>query len=579
MRIEAVLITRPFTRGAFAACACWFALSACNSNRNGSPRAALAVPAKATPPTAPARTRSPLYQDHPLGNRFAYIPPQCYTATRDDAGHSVNPCYVCHTKGEPPNYVDDSDLQVTLKFPAGAADNPWSNSFAPAATRQPAVSDPELLAYVGASNYFAADGGIVLARTLAALPDAWDGQGDQRWDGFVPDAYFHFDAHGYDLRPDGSDSGWRAIAYRPLPGAFFPTNGSIGDVLMRLDAPLRQRADGRFDRAISELNFAIVEALIARHDIAIAPTDEVALNSDLDLDGQLGTAHQITFRDHGMHYVGKAASAKLEPGLYPLNTEFLHSLRYLDVQHGRVTMAPRMKELRYAKKARWLSPAELHAHADAEAVELAESATGALEPRWQFDRGVYNGQGWLLQAFIEDREGALRPQTYEESLFCVGCHGGIGVTTDSMFAFARKLTSPAGGYAHWTQHDLTGVQDAPAGDGDSEYVRYLTLNRAGDEFRDNAELSVRFFDVAGELQSARRQQLRRDVSTLLLPSPARALALDRAYRAVVLEQSFAKGRDAVLAGSHHVHTRVEPNTPTGLTPVTLDAPAPLARAR
>jgi hypothetical protein len=406
------------------------------------------------------------------------------------------------------------------------------------------------------------------------LPDAWDGQGDRHWDGFVPDAYFRFDASGYDLRPDGTDSGWRAIAYRPLPGAFFPSNGSIGDVLMRLDAPLRQRTDGSFDRQISDLNFAIVEALITRHDVAIAPTDEAALNSDLDLDGQLAIAHQITFRDHGMHYVGRATTAKLEPGLYPLNTEFLHSLRYLDVQHGRVTMAPRMKELRYAKKARWFSPAELHEHVDAEAVELAESATGALEIRWQFDRGVYNGQGWLLQAFIEDRDGALRPQTYEESVFCVGCHGGIGVTTDSMFAFARKLTAPAGGYVHWTQHDLTGVPDA-----NSEYARYLTLNRAGDEFRDNAEISARFFDTGGEVKGVRRQQLQRDVSTLLLPSPERALALDRAYRAVVLEQSFTKGRDAVLAASRHVHARIQPNAPTGLTLVTHGAPARLARAR
>jgi hypothetical protein len=42
---------------------------------------------------------------------------------------------------------------------------------------------------------------------------------------------------------------------------------------------------------------------------------------------------------------------------------------------------------------------------------------------------------------------------------------------------------------------------------------------------------------------------------LLLPSAARALDLDRAYMAIVREQSFVRGRDVVLAPSSHVHSR------------------------
>ncbi|MCB1756918.1 MAG: hypothetical protein KDJ38_15455, partial [Gammaproteobacteria bacterium] len=32
-------------------------------------------------------------------NDAAYIPPQCYTETRDDDGSSHNPCFTCHQAG------------------------------------------------------------------------------------------------------------------------------------------------------------------------------------------------------------------------------------------------------------------------------------------------------------------------------------------------------------------------------------------------------------------------------------------------------------------------------------------------
>ncbi|HEX5661054.1 MAG TPA: hypothetical protein VFX59_27870 [Polyangiales bacterium] len=44
----------------------------------------------------------------------------------------------------------------------------------------------------------------------------------------------------------------------------------------------------------------------------------------------------------------------------------------------------------------------------------------------------------------------------------------------------------------------------------------------------------------------------------------RALTLDRAYRAVVLEQSFVKGRDAVIAPSPRVHHLAPVDKPTGI---------------
>jgi hypothetical protein len=235
-----------------------------------------------------------------------------------------------------------------------------------------------------------------------------------------------------------------------------------------------------------------------------------------------------------------------------------------------------MKELRYAKKLRWFSYRDLEAHAQKEIVEQRESADGALEILWEHDHGIWNGQGWLLSGFIEDADGALRPETHEETVFCAGCHGDIGATSDSMFAFARKLREPDGGWFHWTQHGLDGLPEPKRPDGQFEYELYLKQNRAGDEFRDNDEISARFFE-RGKLRREAVRELRQNIAALLLPSAPRALALDRAYRAVVLEQSFAQGRDAVLAPSPRVYREAPVGQPTGIAKAVVGRFAHLAR--
>jgi hypothetical protein len=527
-------------------------------------------------------------QIRPLANPFAYIPAQCYTATKDlGAGAVHNPCYACHLHSTAPNYVNDADLQLAFTLPGASVVNAWRNLFVPPVTRAPRVTDAEVLAHVRASNYFDDRGEIALGRWLAALPKSWDGEGDGRWNGYRPDAWFRFDERGFDRGPDGRPTGWRAFAYAPFLG-FFPTNGSTDDVLIRLDPALQQDAFGRPDPRIYEVNLAIVEALIKRADVPIDPVDERAIGADLDLDGVLGQAARVAFRaDAGgrtpMHYVGRAGAAEragtfpLAPGLFPLGTEFLHSVRYLDVNpDGEITLAARMKELRYAKKVRWLSAGDLEAKAAAEVVEQAESATGVLEYLWQFDRGIYNGQGWLLQAFIEAADGSLRPQSYEESLSCVGCHGEIGATSDSMFAFARKLgpDAPVRGWFHWTQHGLRGLPEPRRRDGRFEYTMYLEANGAGDELRENREVTARFFDARGDLRTEALAALHRDVATLLLPSPARALDLDRASWALAREQSYSSGRDVVLAPAQNVHQRVTAGEKTGVLEALAGPEAP-----
>jgi hypothetical protein len=184
----------------------------------------------------------------PLANRFAYIPPQCYTATQDEGSNRVhNPCYACHVHSQTPNFVDDGDLQRSYLLPAAATVNPWRNLFQPPVQRAAPTSDTEVLAYIRRGNYFDEQGKIALARILKAvpLPAAWDGQHDGRWDGYVPDAWFRFDDRGFDHAPGGQPTGWRAFAYAPFPGGFFPTNGSMDDVLIRLPAAFREDAAGR----------------------------------------------------------------------------------------------------------------------------------------------------------------------------------------------------------------------------------------------------------------------------------------------------------------------------------------------
>ena len=67
----------------------------------------------------------------------------------------------------------------------------------------------------------------------------------------MPDVQFAFDDHGYDHHPDGTPTGWRAFAYYPFVGTFFPTNGSADDVLVRLDAALREDDAGQLRRRAS----------------------------------------------------------------------------------------------------------------------------------------------------------------------------------------------------------------------------------------------------------------------------------------------------------------------------------------
>ena len=542
---------------------------------------ALSVPAV----QASAGNSAPLAEPENLGrlylsNPAAVTPPQCYTKTENAQGPASNPCYVCHTDSRAPNFTNDVDLQLAYDFAAPARENRWHNLFKDRSGYLRSVSDDAILGYVRADNYRTPDGRIPLAHKLTReLPAHWDGNRNGRWDGYVPDAGFAFDAQGFDHDREGRPTGWRALAYTPFPGTFFPTNGSSDDVLIRLPTIYRTNEQGMYDAEVYRINLAIVESLIKRRDVVIEAVDETALRVDLDKNGELTTARRITFdwaplQQRFMSYVGAARSAQqageapLSAGSFPLGTEFLHSVRYLDVNgEGKVAMAPRMKELRYARKVRWVTYFQ-HRELAAEELKEAHDFPDRIEMVvGDIERGVSNRRGWRYSAFIEDRHGELRPQSYEELATCSGCHGAIGANVDGAFAMTRKLDAADSfqrGWYHWSQKPLDGLREPQRADGAGEYAYYLQQVGNADEYRSNGEVRARFFTADGALNSAMLERLAADISELVMPSPRRALDLNKAYRAVVEEQSYREGRDAVLAPHANLLQRVAEGQETGV---------------
>ena len=518
-----------------------------------------------------------------LSNPAAVTPPQCYTKTENTSGPASNPCYVCHTSSQAPNFTNDLDLQLAYDFAEPARENRWHNLFRDRGDYLASVSDKTILDYVREDNYRAADGRIPLAQTLTQkLPAHWDGNQNGTWDGYIPDVGFNFDREGFDRNDEGKYTGWRALAYTPFPGTFFPTNGSTDDVMIRLPAIYRNDENGNYSGVVYRVNLAVVEALIKRADVAIEAVDENLLKVDLDKNGELTTATKVAYdwaplEQRFMSYVGAArlaqqkGEAPLSAGSYPLGTEFLHSVRYLDVDtNGQVHMAARMKELRYARKVRWVNYFQ-HRELAADELKEAHDFPDRIEPVvGDIERGVSNRRGWRYSGFIEDAHGDLRPQSYEELATCAGCHGAIGANIDGGFAMTRKLDAADSfqrGWYHWSQKPLAGIPEPRRQDGRGEYAVYLQQVGNADEYRSNEEVRARFFAADGSLKTAMLERLAADINTLIMPSPRRALDLNKAYRAIVEEQSYREGRDAVLAPRENLLREVSEGQETGVEQV------------
>ena len=508
-----------------------------------------------------------------MNTRGSYITSMCYTKTSDETTNRVsNPCYSCHTKGEIPNYYNDTNLQLEYNFPAEVMKNPFTNLFKERSTQVASMTDNATLQYVRESNYLNHEGDILPALDLP-----------REWKGYRPDCYFNFDDEGFDQDLKGNYTGWRAFRYYPFLGTFWPTNGSTDDVIIRLDPIFTQDENNTFRKEIYALNLVIVESLIKQKEIPLpSGIDEKIYGVDLNSNGILDTALNISPSIES--YVGLAklylreGKVHLARGLFPENTEFLHSVRYIDWDNAKeqIGMSARMKELRYAKKYTWKRYGEIQRAAQSElweslALDSTEGQIALL--KGNYEEGLRNEIGWVYQGFIENKEGKLRPQTHEETINCMGCHSHIGATTDSTFAYARKFEGVNKdqndyGWNHWGQKGLNGIQEPIVeylNHGKQyEYSFYLLNNHSANEFRNNDEVQSKFFDLNGSIKEDMLNALHEDITVLLFPSKERALELNKGYKVIVEEQSYIYGRDTHIKPMKNVYEVIKEGQITGI---------------
>lgn len=472
-----------------------------------------------------------------MHNRETPIPPQCYT----DSNGQHNPCYVCHQNEIPgrENTKNDRDLQEAYSFSDEGLVNHWYNLFEDRSARVAQISDAEILAYINEDNY------SELAQRL----------GNAGFTGWIPDlanlqeGAAAFDAEGFAL--DGS--WWVAFSYKPLPSTFWPTQGSTDDVMIRLPPEYYKNSAGVVSRDIYKTNLALLEANIKGVDsIGTWPIDESSVGVDLNSDNQLSVVTRINRRTY---YVGAASQFDLIPHVYPQGTEFLHTVRYVGVApDGTIHNPRRMKEVRYMKRRIQSRHFQLQHYYEEENLEKEQ---GSLPTYQNFGHeGLSSNFGWNLTGFIENRDGRLRWNTFEENVFCMGCHTSIGSTIDKTFSFARKVDGAAG----WGYINLRGMRDAAnAGETLNEIATYLNRVGGGTEFRSNPELESRFYHADGSVNTVALASAR-DMYELTTPTPARALQLNKAYKAIVEQQDFIFGRDATVTPPQRVLENVDNET-------------------
>lgn len=444
---------------------------------------------------APAAADTPLIASHlsraQMPNPYAHIPAQCYIET---ARGAQNACQYCHTDGlarrghgnnVPQNGASDvlGDITedyafaaINYPFTPNGSINPWENTLNPAsldvamARQGISMADWDMAAWVRQDNWSPA-----FARRPAG-GTGWDtgaaGDGFRLFpalnpadlpagpDGFVRSTD---PAAGPFADATGTLTGWRAINFTPY-GIFTPLSGSVSGIYIRLPDRFMRDGQGRFDLATYAANLDLL--------------------SDAIQDRLTATSSKT--------YLGGAADEAVQPGLYPIGTEFAHPLHYVDVTADGTAgglpgaRAARVKEIRYMYKSRRFDPAY-----GGTAQLKEESAPAHANPA---EGWIENGAGWLLAGWIEDATGDLRPQTVSELVQCVGCHSGhmpqpetggfadfhsgVGTTVDSTWALPRRLTGAAG----WAEADAMGYRAQPGGIGTSTRPDPINRKLGGGEF-------------------------------------------------------------------------------------------------
>ena len=483
---------------------------------------------------------------HPVSamfNREAIVPPQCYTKTQGQ----YNPCYVCHQESinGRENVMNDGDIQIDYSFSDLGQVNRWENLQQDRTDRIDAISDERIIAYINENNYSELAPRLHAANFKGWIPDLKDLD-------LGPDA---FDNEGF--AKDGSF--WVAFNYKPFPSSFWPTNGATDDVMIRLPIPFRSDQSANPSPEIYKANLAILEAnMKGLLEISSLPIDEKKIGIDLDRDGAFS---EITYIRKVDSFVGGASDIPIETHIFPEGTEFLHTVRYLGIGDNQdIVVSRRMKEVRYMKKWKTYSKA---IYARNYQLEGFEKESGFLPGYMNLgDWGLDNGFGWSIQGFIEDRQGRLRANTFEENFFCMGCHSSIGSTIDKTFSFVRKVEGANG----WGYINLNEIPDAPTlGESKGEYQTYLERVGGGSEFRNNPEMQQRWFRSDGSLDHE-KVSAANSIYELIVPSIERALSLNKAYKTIVEDQDYIFGRDPTVTPPENVYDRVD-NVQTPTLPV------------
>jgi hypothetical protein len=471
-------------------------------------------------------------------NEEAPIPPQCYTKTEG----VNNPCYTCHQTYLTPenkeyrtNLRNDGANQGLYNFSDEGEINSWKNLFVDRRKWMKKISNEQIANYVDQDNYSG------LAQRLK----------NRQWQGFIPDLKnYHLAKEAFDEKGIAKDgSGWVAFNYKPFPGTFWPTNGATDDVLIRL-APEFRQLNGQYNESIYLINLSLVEMAIKElTEIEVFIVNEFEIDTDINQDGRSSTTVEVLKKR--AFFVGDANNIKVPRLQYPTKTEIMHSVRYVGVDDKDQIYTPkRMKELRYMTKTKLLSDGAIDTAYRRERKEkLDEQLPHYTNVK---DRGFNNKFGWLIQGYIEDYDGELRPQSYEETSFCMGCHSAIGTTIDQTFAFPRKVTGKAG----WGYINLKGMTDAPSrGQKQGEILQYLQVNGGGNEFRENMEMFKKWYKPDGTVDKEKVKNA--DVYQLITPSKQRAYDLNKAYSQIVRTQSFIHGRDANISPAVNVHKKID----------------------
>lgn len=471
-------------------------------------------------------------------NEEAPIPPQCYTKTEG----VNNPCYTCHQTYFKPNDTqyrtnlrNDGANQGLYNFSDEGEINSWKNLFVDRRKWIKKISNEQIANYVDQDNYSA------LAQNLK----------NREWQGFIPDLKnYHLADKAFNERGIAKDgSGWVAFNYKPFPGTFWPTNGATDDVLIRLPAKFRQ-LNGQYNENIYLINLSLVEMAIKELvEVDIFAVDEFELDTDINQDGTMSATVEVLKQRN--FFIGDANDIQIPRLQYPEKTEIMHSVRYVGVDdNDQIYVPKRMKELRYMTKTKVLTDSAIDTTYRRERKEkLDEQLPHYTKVK---DRGFNNKFGWLIQGYIEDYDGELRPQSYEETAFCMGCHSAIGTTIDQTFAFPRKVTGKAG----WGYINLKGMIDAPSrGQKQGEILQYLQVNGGGNEFRENTEMFEKWYKSDGTVDEEKVKGA--DVYQLITPSKQRAYDLNKAYSQIVRTQSFIHGRDVNIAPAINVHKEID----------------------